>query len=188
MKSLVSLRNAKGRTMAKCPKCGAEQRSDNIMRHLSICREVPSDAPIRLGNRRSRCPKCKKEMHSNKIRAHIEKCKSVTKPRPHCIDVRGDHATIATGRYIPINSLGDYYLEDDAKSEMKKTGHLHALTTKPMLKFLYDSNRYALVHCDASGGVRAKQGKDGVWSVQSKIADQFSSDWKRNHKLRATWE
>ena len=188
MKSIVSLRKSHGRNMAKCPKCGAEQRSDNIDRHLSTCREVPSDAPIRLGNRRSRCPKCKKEMHSNKIRAHIAKCKSVAKPRPHCIDVRGDHATIPTGRYILINSFGEYYLEDDAKRDLKKTGTLHSLTSKPMLKFIYDCDRYALVLCDSAGTVRAKQGKDGVWSVQSKIAGRFGSDWEQNHKLRANWD
>ena len=91
MKSIVSFRKGNGRWMARCPKCGAEQRSCNIDRHLSICREYPSDAPIRLGKRRSRCPKCKKEMHSNKIRDHIAKCKVVPKPRPHCIDIRGDH-------------------------------------------------------------------------------------------------
>ena len=124
-------------------------------------------------------------MHSNKIRAHIEKCKAVPKPSPHYIDVRGDHATIATGRYIPINSLGDYYLEGDAKSEMKKTGHLHALTAKPVLKFIYDSTRYALVQCDSLGTVRAKQGEDGVWSVQSKNGD---SGWEQNDRLRVTWE
>ena len=188
MKSIVSFRKANGRRMARCPKCGAEQRSDNIDRHLSICREYPSDAPIRLGKRRSRCPKCKKEMHDNKIRDHIAKCKVVSKPSPHCIDIRGDHATIATGRYIPINSLGDYYLEDDAKREMKNSGHLHALTAKPMLKFIYDCDRYALVLCDSAGTVRAKQGKDGVWSVRSNDGDSFGADWEPNHKLRANWE
>ena len=124
-------------------------------------------------------------MHSNKIRAHIAKCKSVHKPMPHCIDMRGDHATIATGRYIPINSFGEYYLEDDAKSEIKKTGTLHSLTAKPMLKFIYDDDRYVLVLCDSAGTVRAKQGKDGVWGVRS---GRSGSEWEQNHKLRATWD
>ena len=111
----------------------------------------------------------------------------VPKPNPHYIEVRGDNATIATGRYISINSFGEYYLEQDARSDMKKTGHLTALASKPMLKFVHNGNGYVLVLCDSIGNERAKRGRDGVWCVQAK-ATGGAVIWERNDKLRATWE
>ena len=97
-------------------------RKDNLIRHMEKCREAASEAPIRLGKRRSRCPKCKEEMHSNKVRGHIEACRVKSVPKPDSIDVRGHDAAIKTGVYVRINSFGEYGLQTDIDDAMKKYG------------------------------------------------------------------
>jgi hypothetical protein len=191
MESVALLRRAHGRPMAKCMRCGAEQRSDNLTRHLKKCKESLGEAPVRLHKRRNRCPKCKTECHSNSIRNHIAKCKVVPEPKPYCICVSGDTAIIESGTYVQI-SFGEYFLEGDAKRDLNKTGNLNSLAAKPRFKFIYDQDRYALVLCDSNGTVRAKEGKDGVWSVQSKIDGPYGAQWdatkwEPNNRLRAIW-
>ena len=170
-----------GRRAAMCPKCGVSMRKDNLIRHMEKCREAASEAPIRLGKRRSRCPKCKEEMHSNKVRGHIEACRVKSVPKPDSIDVRGHDAAIKTGVYVRINSFGEYGLQTDIDDAMKKYGHLNdpSLLNKPVLKFKYIENGYALVK-ENEGRIVAKFIQK-AWHILSK------DSWEIDDALRVTW-